>query len=971
MNLVMAIQNLTLGDLGNVLSSTRGSKKRRDSYRDEWLEYLKLQNVYCLLDDPAGEEIRKNMENAATATWPNSSFLDKQPFGSHVTFNTTTTLGFSAQILERAYGRLKPHLAVNAASKDRTWWADRDAVVEKQLDRARLEKKNRDRVYLVRHWTKKAGHTDSVIAALNPKGAPDRGFAMSSGRRDFWFECTRGRKLGFDKVSSREVVRRVLTSSLDVTRWAAKHPSAGEESAGVLGVISTLGFQMPSVPSPRATLLGHACADQFRKGFVLGLGQIEAALQHSIRPMRIPKVTAEALLNATALYNQGVEDNFLFSSFLELGPYVRRIWERLLAHSRYFLSPEDFAPGTILGGIADRLNVAVPGPVVSWVTSKLSRSTRLLLQEYQAGDGCSAELAVALAADLNRLLSSTELLTHLKLVFGGSATETEISLPVDALGALDVMDTNRRLLNINFGSGSALGKNGERVETGADSDKRRSLSLSRFAGGFSQMVSNFETGWRNRYHGGWGLGDVSDFNLEFKGGVQQLTTAFDGAYKRLSWYFTGDSRTLAVITGTPGVHTIAGAVELNFFDIFKPEFFAARAAHEAGETLLHVPTIARAGEGLRCQLSPEGLVHHAGIMSLITGADRESTLRARKRTGMQLAAIQKAAAAANAPKFLRKILFPPSGSCLLFDQVYADICNFNTVFLGKNDLYSFWWLASFATDPENWNTDGRVDTVQAREALLRAFLAMRADSKLSDDFIWQSIEKYWRHLKKHGVDDGVRAEAFECGKKLSGIAEYAAWLEHAVTLGKHGLPALRRQREVVDAARSVFPARGARPGARFDFDFLNAYAEPRAKMARELLEQGRGFPGGQHRASSGPFDPNGTTYPFEADRWFDFCDTVALMHGYLTLLKEESNCENSNHTGRDLVLERQADGSPVKIRTNCPELLFDPRGGTFTTSASFRRKYLKWRCAFVMSLLGITEKAKLVQCREHLWHQGS
>jgi len=45
------------------------------------------------------------------------------------------------------------------------------------------------------------------------------------------------------------------------------------------------------------------------------------------------------------------------------------------------------------------------------------------------------------------------------------------------------------------------------------------------------LNDGFEFAWRNRFHAGWRIGEMADFNLEYKGSIQQFVSADTDAYK--------------------------------------------------------------------------------------------------------------------------------------------------------------------------------------------------------------------------------------------------------------------------------------------------------------------------------------------------------------------------------------------------------------------------------------------------------
>lgn len=119
-----------------------------------------------------------------------------------------------------------------------------------------------------------------------------------------------------------------------------------------------------------------------------------------------------------------------------------------------------------------------------------------------------------------------------------------------------------------------------------------------------KIIDNFERGYRNRFYNSYRMGDISDFNLDFKGGVQQLLTSFDAAYKAICSVL-GKPESFVYVAGSPGVYSTRYEVRLNYYHVFQPEIFGCIANHEAANSYLvrpefqEMPWFARAG-GLPC-----------------------------------------------------------------------------------------------------------------------------------------------------------------------------------------------------------------------------------------------------------------------------------------------------------------------------------------------------------------------------------
>jgi hypothetical protein len=171
---------------------------------------------------------------------------------------------------------------------------------------------------------------------------------------------------------------------------------------------------------------------------------------------------------------------------------------------------------------------------------------------------------------------------------------------------------------------------------------------------------------------------------------------------------------------------------------------------------------------------------------------------------------------------------------------------------------------------------------------------------------------------------------------------------------------------VVDFAKSGFPR--IYPVDDYSAVHVDRQIRSNCRAAGRALSAGRSIVGGRHRPALQAQEVRALgNYPYVWDRWFDHCDIAALLHAYLQLLKREGAVTRTGELAKTFVLERsKADGTPVFDRPDQQaKLLFDPRGGVYTRDFIFRRSYLMWRCALVMSLYDVAEKSKLVFCREY------
>lgn len=100
------------------------------------------------------------------------------------------------------------------------------------------------------------------------------------------------------------------------------------------------------------------------------------------------------------------------------------------------------------------------------------------------------------------------------------------------------------------------------------------------------MVDQFEKAHKNRFQQSYVMSEITDFNIEFNGGIHQLISAFDGAYKAIAEPLEDDNISFAYVTGFSSVNSQRTSVRLNYFHLFQPETFVAVATHEASNFML-------------------------------------------------------------------------------------------------------------------------------------------------------------------------------------------------------------------------------------------------------------------------------------------------------------------------------------------------------------------------------------------------
>jgi hypothetical protein len=105
---------------------------------------------------------------------------------------------------------------------------------------------------------------------------------------------------------------------------------------------------------------------------------------------------------------------------------------------------------------------------------------------------------------------------------------------------------------------------------------------------FEDATGLFDRAFANRFRQSYRMLEMTDYTLEYNGGIQQLISGLDAAYKAISVYMGEDYRfpsSFAYVSGHYGVTSDIYSVKLNYFHAFQLEIFAMVATHESSNGL--------------------------------------------------------------------------------------------------------------------------------------------------------------------------------------------------------------------------------------------------------------------------------------------------------------------------------------------------------------------------------------------------
>lgn len=228
-----------------------------------------------------------------------------------------------------------------------------------------------------------------------------------------------------------------------------------------------------------------------------------------------------------------------------------------------------------------------------------------------------------------------------------------------------------------------------------------------------RLALNFDLAYRNRFHNSHRLGEITDFNLDFKGGIQQLVSAYDGAYKAIGTVI-GNHRSFVSVSGEPAVFSSTYETRLNYFHLFQPEAFLTIAAHEAAWCcFLGSPSMMNAG--LKTELGD--------LKKLINALAGNEVCRDLERAGI-LSGDENVSAEI---RFLREVVVDRLAFCLTYNR--------------NSSLFSYWYLAYFSQVPQAYDEPLQFSSAKVAEFLLRLALVTDVESE-------QQIEDLLLHFSR-------------------------------------------------------------------------------------------------------------------------------------------------------------------------------------------------------------------------------
>lgn len=423
------------------------------------------------------------------------------------------------------------------------------------------------------------------------------------------------------------------------------------------------------------------------------------------------------------------------------------------------------------------------------------------------------------------------------------------------------------------------------------------------------FCDEFEKAHRNRFHLSHIMNEITDYNIEFSGGIQQIVSAFDGAYKSITTILGGDLHQLpfVYITGYSGVVSTIYSAKLNSYHLFQPEFFVAVATHEAANNILDNST-----EDIPI------------ILKLREYMQEDSPLQKE---------------------------YPEAVSYFVVDII--------TYYLAYNKnaaLFLYWHWGNFLQTALYYNTDGSVNRDMFRQLFLRVMLLFEfLEEEVFDvqKAPCVQLQQYWmedfgqmKRMVQHLLHDPYLKNWLEYAEILankvviddfSGISENRKTDNNTANIKQRKKEVLKmlheplfEQNQVRDKKLYLQTFEDERDrevqvllGRFEEMDFMSS-------MVIESFQKGQAYlPKSFNVIHSSSF----------------YIQTI--FYAYLKLLYDINE-------GELKVIDRDSKGEPLESTSEYDRLLFDSTGGMFVRNYSLRRLYFKYRSLLLQSVWGVS-----------------
>ena len=450
------------------------------------------------------------------------------------------------------------------------------------------------------------------------------------------------------------------------------------------------------------------------------------------------------------------------------------------------------------------------------------------------------------------------------------------------------------------------------------------------------LVDHFDKAFKNRFHQSYRMNEITDFNMEHNGGIQQIVSAFDATYKSIARVL-GENEPISfiIVSGLSGIDSSLYNLRLNAFHVFYPSLFVAVIVKEAANKFLQKKYFKNATE---TQLKLDLLENFKEILR-----DKR-----KKEAWINQVIDSNYKAGSRFGKYdMAEVLNWLDEQ--MIDYFIADSISYGYGYADKCELFTYWWWNYIMQLSEEYDKDGGFN----EQAFIKVMMRFTFLSLCFDEFKnkWEQItaqppspilNHFWFQYKDR-ILDAFRLIERDLNKN---VIELIYNLIDSI---------IYNSRNPTDTPKDVHTKifndlalennlGTTQPNGNFFIGAWNEEVSKIAEMAKKQITLGRIF-------------------AYQKDKTTPQQYLIGLFTAYLTMIFEFNNTQK----GRQQIINRKiyeakGDTAHREIPVNAIQyvpLAFDSMGGFFTTDAHVRRKFFQARSVFIKSLYDFSLKTKL------------
>ena len=454
------------------------------------------------------------------------------------------------------------------------------------------------------------------------------------------------------------------------------------------------------------------------------------------------------------------------------------------------------------------------------------------------------------------------------------------------------------------------------------------LALSKKHMMLSSFVNSFEQAYKNRFHQSYRMNNITDFNLEYSGGIQQIISGYNSLYKTiLADFFHEQTSSIVYVSGFQGIDANKYDLRINYIHIYVIQFYFSIIIKEATNHYLYWVLNNK-------KLSDEQKKYFKYISK--DSSSYYCILDLRKKifdfihdnNDQEL------------NKFLHYVI-----NDNFFKYVFGDQMTFKYGFLNDTELLYYWYWSYFFQTPDHYEKDGSINKEFFILMLLRIIILLIIENE--EAFI-EKIRNEPPVIELKELWDKYFIEILNFSKWFTSQDEFAKWAiivrdetnkvffsaarqlltdkeDEKISLGD-----MIENRNKLDEV--YIPKISAISLEVRDRLFKNIKAD--AISFVKIIEKGDIIEY-THRKNYSP-----QAY------------ILTIIHAYLLKLKKYNN-------GKIYLLDRSQDSVRKSLETiPSNSILIDPSGGVFILGNKARQDHFKFRCSIINSLIDFSMKQK-------------